>query len=341
MEYNGHDFLEELLTLRSEPWDSYTNLNIPTQPYDFYTTSHNVPTFSDNPFPNIPQSCCFDELPTLPFDQYHQTLNSSTLFGELCGPFGDDQAISAPEHTDSSNNMFDTPPFFPCQEEYALLSVVDDFEVQAAADACKMEPFQSPEVPSFNMGVGMEKRSKVKKLDGQPSKNLMAERRRRKRLNDRLSMLRSVVPKISKMDRTSILGDTIDYMKELLERINNLQEENEIDSNAHHQPSLNSIFTHVKPNEVLVRNSPKFDVERKDMDTRIEMCCATKPGLLLSTVTTLEALGLEIQQCVISCFNDFGMTASCSQEMEQRGNMSSEEIKQALFRNAGYGGRCL
>lgn len=49
------------------------------------------------------------------------------------------------------------------------------------------------------------------------------------------------------------------------------------------------------------------------MDTRIEICCAGKPGLLLSTVTTLEALGLEIQQCVISCFNDFAMQASCSE----------------------------
>ncbi|KAF0928566.1 hypothetical protein E2562_006012 [Oryza meyeriana var. granulata] len=60
---------------------------------------------------------------------------------------------------------------------------------------------------------------------GAPSKNLMAERRRRKRLNNRLSMLRSVVPRISKMDRTSILGDTIGYVKELMDRIENLQDD--------------------------------------------------------------------------------------------------------------------
>lgn len=49
------------------------------------------------------------------------------------------------------------------------------------------------------------------------------------------------------------------------------------------------------------------------MDTRIEISCVGKPGLLLSTVSTLEALGLEIQQCVISCFSDFAMQATCSE----------------------------
>lgn len=57
----------------------------------------------------------------------------------------------------------------------------------------------------------------------------------------------------------------------------------------------------------------QFDVERRDMDTRIHICCAAKPGLLVSTVNTLEALGLEIQQCVISSFNDFSLQVSCSE----------------------------
>ena len=56
---------------------------------------------------------------------------------------------------------------------------------------------------------------------------------------------------LSQMDRTSILGDTIDYMKELLEKIKNLQQEVEVDSN------MAGIFNNAKPNEILVRNSPK------------------------------------------------------------------------------------
>ncbi|KAL6504279.1 hypothetical protein OROGR_026202 [Orobanche gracilis] len=213
---------------------------------------------------------------------------------------------------------------------------------------CKMEPL--PEMSAaynydYNNMAGFypqviseRKSSKVKKPNGQPSKNLMAERRRRKRLNDRLSMLRSVVPKISKMDRTSILGDTIDYMKELIEKINGLQKEMHLGSN---QQSLMSIFNDVKPNEIVVRNSPKFDVETRDGETRIEICCGGKPGLLVSTMTTLEALSLDIQQCVVSCFNEFSVQASCSEEMKKKGILDTEDIRQALLRNAGYGEKCM
>ena len=56
----------------------------------------------------------------------------------------------------------------------------------------------------------------------------------------------------------------------------------------------------------------KFEVECKEEDTRVEIYCAAKPGLLLSMVSTLDTLSLNIQQCVVDCFNDFAMHASFS-----------------------------
>lgn len=331
MEVNGDGFLEELLSLGKATLETNSSdMN------GFFSTNFGFESFYGNPDSLSPQPLPPTILPTSYdcFTSVKPDLDCS--FNEFYCPF-DQSDPNLIDHGSFNNYSMTSVAEEEFEPGFQVNNNVQNQELQAVAG---LETPQSTETPAtFNVGLCRERKNKVKKVEGQPSKNLMAERRRRKRLNDRLSMLRSTVPKISKMDRTSILGDTIDYMKELLERINNLQEE--IDVNNSSEFSEISIFKDQKQNDVIIRNSPKFEVDRRNSNTRVEICCAAKPGLLLSTVTTLEALGLEIQQCVISCFNDFSLNAACSEDLEQRTLVSSEGIKQALFKNAGYGGKCL
>ncbi|KAJ0988745.1 hypothetical protein J5N97_007101 [Dioscorea zingiberensis] len=201
-------------------------------------------------------------------------------------------------------------------------------------------------------GGGTDPKGKKK---GLPAKNLMAERRRRKKLNDRLYMLRSVVPKISKMDRASILGDAIEYLKELLQRINDLHNELESTPSSSSMPATTPTNFHpltptpptlpcrVKeelcPSSLPSPNNQPARVEvrvREGRAVNIHMFCARRPGLLLSTMRALDGLGLDIQQAVISCFNGFALDVFRAEQCKEGPGVLPEEIKAVLLHSAGF-----
>ncbi|XP_022036999.1 transcription factor DYT1 [Helianthus annuus] len=97
------------------------------------------------------------------------------------------------------------------------------------------------------------------------SKNLNAERKRREKLKSRMLELRSVVPKITNMNKETIITDAIDYIKELKISVTNLSNELlEMEAQTAKEPSFDVIQIHP------VENMKKWGIESEVIVTRID-----------------------------------------------------------------------
>ncbi|CAD6260024.1 unnamed protein product [Miscanthus lutarioriparius] len=149
--------------------------------------------------------------------------------------------------------------------------------------------------------------------------HVMSERKRREKLNEMFLILKSLVPSIHKVDKASILAETIAYLKELQRRVQELESSRELTS----RPSETTRpITRARGNECVSkkhcagskRKSPDFggDVEKEhpwvlpkdgtsnvtvavsDRDVLLEVQCRWEELLMTRVFDAIKSLHLDV-----------------------------------------------
>ncbi|CAI8589892.1 unnamed protein product [Vicia faba] len=182
------------------------------------------------------------------------------------------------------------------------------------------------------------------------SKNIVSERNRRKKLNERLFALRAVVPNISKMDKASIVKDAIEYIEHLQEQEKNIEAEiMELESGIPNSINQNFDFDQELP--VLLRSKKKRTDQLYDsisstnspielLELRVtymgentvvvSMTCSKRTDTMVKLCEVFESLNLKIITANITCFSGTLLKTVFIQANEEDKDLLQLQIQTAI-----------
>ncbi|GLJ32781.1 hypothetical protein SUGI_0660060 [Cryptomeria japonica] len=189
-------------------------------------------------------------------------------------------------------------------------------------------------------------------------RTLISERRRRGRLNERLYALRALVPKITKMDKASIVGDAISYVQDLQKEVEDIQaditrlESDIMDKDSvfgagnlvmtdadlqipsHEKGSISS-YVH-KPGRKIILEVDVSKVEERTFHIRIY--CEKRSGVLIELTRALESLHLEFQNVNLTSFHSQIIKTATIKMNKCDSEIQSETVKRIILEAAAKHG---
>ncbi|KAL2338183.1 hypothetical protein Fmac_012629 [Flemingia macrophylla] len=136
--------------------------------------------------------------------------------------------------------------------------------------------------------------------------HIMAERRRRQELTEKFITLSATIPGLNKRDKASVLEAAIDYLKELKERVQELEKEEKRRSVVKRgNENTESIFL------------PEMEARVMGNEALIEIHCEKQNGIELKLLEHLESLHLTVTATSVL---PFGNSALCITIIAQIGD---------------------
>ncbi|KAL7119207.1 hypothetical protein ACP275_02G049500 [Erythranthe tilingii] len=171
---------------------------------------------------------------------------------------------------------------------------------------------------------------------------MLAERKRREKLTQRFIALSALVPGLKKMDKASVLGDAIKYLKQLQDKVKILEEQQnnnkrKLESSVvfvkkhkvDHALSDESIFgtTTINDQSLVI---PEIETRLCNKDVLIHIHCEKKKGVLEKTVVEVEKLNLSVVNTSVITFGDSALNISLVAQMDEESTLNMKELVKNL-----------
>ncbi|GJN08560.1 hypothetical protein PR202_ga26497 [Eleusine coracana subsp. coracana] len=146
--------------------------------------------------------------------------------------------------------------------------------------------------------------------------HVVAERRRREKMQQQFVALATIVPDLTKTDKISILGSTIEYVKQLEEKVKALDEQSVRRSNPEHtvfkskcRISSDDDASSSRPSEsassaATSGHIPTVEARIHGDTILLKICCRERRGVLVMVFSELENQGLSIINTSVFPFTD-------------------------------------
>ncbi|XP_041016564.1 transcription factor bHLH18-like [Juglans microcarpa x Juglans regia] len=168
--------------------------------------------------------------------------------------------------------------------------------------------------------------------------HIMAERKRREKLSLRFIALSAIVPGLKKMDKASVLGDAIKYVKELQERVNLLEEQTKkrtVESvvfvkksqlSANDDTSSCDENFEGRSDEAL----PEIEARISDKDVLIRIHCEKNRGVVVKILGEIENLHLSVVNSSVLPFGNSTLDITVIAQMDNEFDLTAKDLVKTL-----------
>ncbi|CAM0913424.1 unnamed protein product [Alopecurus aequalis] len=150
--------------------------------------------------------------------------------------------------------------------------------------------------------------------------HVIAERKRREKMNRSMIELSTVIPGLNKMDKATILSAAVRYVKEQQEKIKELEGRN--------LRSVDSVLLLKRPDGTATTGGslPEIQVRISERNVIVTIHCKDGKGVLVRLLAELEGLHLSITHTNVIPFPACTMNITITAKVDEGSNIAPEDI---------------